>query len=204
METVAILAGKAALLAHTIVLAAATKTVPWWQNNEEGPPHTAALWIGIGGAAAVVLAVVLASRIHRRRKLKAISVLPDDPFAVEAMNAAARLFCQLEPVWASHGELAVDGPISFRYVGLSAPSGQPDPRAVVRVTGRLEPRTKASAVLPRQRRTFLGIAGAILAASFIGLALAPPTKIPHRRLPPAARTGISAGSKPGAGTTKSR
>lgn len=193
---------KAAALAQALPLAAHGK-VPWWFNNEEAPPHTFALWLGIGLCAVAVLAVSLGIRYHRHRLLRASAVLPDDPFAVEAMEAGAGVFARLDRAWrgrdrsvlqalssrslmaeweprlatAPGTELMVDGPVTFEYMGAADPSPGSDRRAIVRVEGRLRPPTKQLAVSTATRNRLLGLAGVILIAAFVGIALAPATKI---------------------------
>jgi hypothetical protein len=171
--------------------------------SDEAPPHTFGLWLGIG---LLVVAIVLVNggiRLRRRRRLRSMSVLPDDPFAVEAMEGAVETFCRLESAWrrrdqgalrrlasgalssswrtrlatAPAGELVVEGPLSFEYMGAGAPSPGADRRAVVRVEGRLNAPSKQVSISRRQRNWLLGLAGAILFAAFVGIALAPATKI---------------------------
>lgn len=185
------------------LLAATPGKTPWWVNSEEAPPSTSGLWLGIG---LVIVAIVLVSagiRLHRRRQLRKISVLPDDPFAIEAMEAAVKTFTQLDLAWrhrdetalqrlasrrllsawrprlaaASAGELLVEGPLRFEYHGAAAPGPTADRRAVVRVEGRLNAPSKQVSISRGQRNWLLGLAGAILIAAFVGIALAPATKI---------------------------
>jgi hypothetical protein len=186
---------------------AATGRTPWSMNSEEAPPTTAGLWLGIG---LVIVAIVLVSagiRLHRRRQLRKISVLPDDPFAVEAMEAAVETFCELDPAWrrrdekalqrlASGGllsawrprlagapgdELLVEGPLQFEYMGAAAPGAGADRRAVVRVEGRLAGASKQISISHRQRGWLLGVAGVILITAFVGIALAPAAKLRNSR-----------------------
>jgi hypothetical protein len=187
----------------TWLLGAATGKTPWWVNSEEAPPSTSGLWLGIG---LLIVAIVLVSagiHLHRRRQLRKISVLPDDPFAVEAMEAAVKTFGQLDRAWRgrdetalqrlasgrlmsawrprlatpSAGELLVEGPLRFEYHGAAAPGPMADRRAVVRVEGRLNAPSKQVSISSRQRNWLLGLAGVILIAAFVGIALAPATKI---------------------------
>lgn len=185
------------------LLGAATAKTPWWANNEEAPPHTFALWLGIGLCAAAIVLVAGGIRYRRRHHLRKLSVLPDDPFAVEAMEAAVQTFCTLDPAWrrrdertlrrlasgrlmgawrprlATSGadELLVEGPLQFEYMGAAAPGPGADRRAIVRVEGRLNVPSKQVSISRRQRNWLLGLAGAILIAAFVGIALAPATKI---------------------------
>jgi hypothetical protein len=183
-------------------LAAHGKLPPWF-NTEEQPPHTFALWLGIGLCVVAVVAVSLGLRYQRHRRLRASAVLPDDPFAVEAMEAGAGLFSRLDRAWrgrdrgvlealssrslmaeweprlasAPGGELVVDGPVTFEYMGAANPAPGSDRRAVVRVEGRLRPPSKQLAITSSQRNRLLGVAGVILIAAFVGIALAPATRI---------------------------
>lgn len=185
------------------LLGAATGRTPWWVNSEEAPPGTFGLWLGIG---LVIVAIVLVStgiRLHGRRQLRKISVLPEDPFAVEAMEAAVQTFGRLELAWrgrdetilrqlasgrlmsawrprlasASADELLVEGPLRFEYQGAAAPGPTADRRAVVRVEGRLNAPSKQVSISRGQRNWLLGLAGVILLAAFVGIALAPATRI---------------------------
>src|SRR5438105_3568304 len=184
------------------VLAVATGKAPW-PNTEEAPPHTFGLWLGIGMLIGAVVLVSAVIRLHRRRQLRAISVLPDDPFAVDAMQAAVETFCTMDQAWRRRdqaklrrlasgalfsnwrprlaaepaGELLVEGPLRFEYMGAAAPAPGADRRAVVRVEGRLSLPTKQVSISHRQRNWLLGLAGAILIAAFVGIALAPATKV---------------------------
>lgn len=199
---------KALLLGFATAGAAAKSNQWWWNNAEEAPPHTFALYVGIGLCIAVIIMVSAAIRYRTRRRIRLTAVLPDDPFAVDAMRAAVSLFCGLEPAWKDRnhkalgrlvapsvlagwrrhlqsspgGELTVDGPLTFDYMGAANPSPGADRRAVVRVEGRLRPPTKQVSISSTQRRWLLGLAGVILAAAFAGIALAPATKI--RNSPP--------------------
>ena len=196
-----VIQSKVAALFAPMLLGAAKP--PWWVNSEEAPPGTFGLWLGIGLLVVFLLAVTLGLRYQRRRRARALSVLPDDPFAVEAMEASVKLFCSLEPAWRGRDrsrlarlvspallggwerrlatppgeELAVDGPLAFEYMGAAGPSPGADRRAIVRVEGRLRPATKQLSISPTQRNWLLGLAGAILIAAFVGIALAPATKI---------------------------
>src|SRR5207302_796077 len=80
------------------VLAVATGKTRW-PNTEEAPPHTFGLWLGIGMLIGAIALVSAGIRLHRQRQLRAISVLPDDPFAVDAMRAAVETFCAMDPAW---------------------------------------------------------------------------------------------------------
>lgn len=189
-------------------------------NNEEGPPHTFALWLGIGMVVAVVVVVSAGLRYQRRRRLRAASVLPEDPFAVEAMQGCVEIFCALEPAWRRRdqaalrrladgrlmsrwrgalaaspaGELAVEGPLRFEYMGAAGPAPGAARRAIVRVEGRLNAPTKQVSLSARQRNWLLGLAGTILIAAFAGIALAPATRV--RSAPPATilvRDGVPLG-----------
>src|SRR5437763_5265018 len=162
----------------------AAARAPGLSGNEEAPPSTLGLWVGLGLLAAVLLLVWAALAYHRRRRLRAASVLPDDPFAVEAMEACTSLFCQLEPGWRTAGARRVDGPVSFAYVRAADPGEGVDRRAVVRVQGRLRGPGRQLALSSGQRNGLLGLAAAILIAAFAGLALAPATRI--KPSPPAA------------------
>jgi hypothetical protein len=196
------------VLARTAVLAnllpqAAHGKVPWWFNNEEGPPHTFALWLGIGLCVVAVLAVSLGLRYHRHRQLRATAVLSDDPFAVEAMQAGANLLGRLDRAWrhrersaltelvspsllgsweprlaaSPEGELTVDGPVTFEYMGAANPAPGADRRAILRIEGRLRPPSRQLAISTTQRNRLLGLAVVILIAAFVGIALAPATRI---------------------------
>lgn len=189
------------------LLVTAARKAPWWVNSEEAPPHTLGLWLGIG---LCVLAIVLVSaglRYQRHRRLKAASVLPEDPFAVDAMEASVGVFSELDRAWRGRdraglarlvspvlmaswerrlenspaGELTVDGPMVFEYMGAAAPSPGADRRAVVRVEGRLRPAAKQISIGGTQRNWLLGLAAVILIAAFVGMALAPATKIRSAR-----------------------
>jgi hypothetical protein len=188
-------------------LALASARAPWWADNEEAPPHTFALWLGIGLGFAVVALVALGIHLHRRHGLRAASVLPDDPFAVDAMEAAMEIFCALDPAWtrrdepalgrlapralvdrwrpalatSSADDLLVEGPLEFEYMGAAAPSPGADRRAIVRVEGRLHAPTKQVSISPTQRRWLLGLAAGILIVAFVGIAVAPATKIRNSR-----------------------
>jgi hypothetical protein len=124
------------------------------------------------------------------------------------MRACVSLFCGLDPAWKSRdrralarlvtpsvmtgwrrrlgsspaGELTVDGPLAFEYMGAANPSPGADRRAVVRIEGRLRPPSKQVSISSTQRKWLLGLAGVILIAAFVGIALAPATKI--RSSPP--------------------
>jgi hypothetical protein len=201
----ALLSG-AATLTHVLPLAAHGKLPPWF-NTEEEPPHTFALWLGLGLCAVAILAVSLGLRYQRHRRLRAASVLSDDPFAVEAMQAGAGLFARLDRAWRGRdraalsrlaspavlagweprlaappgSELTVDGPVVFEYMGAANPAPGADRRAIVRVEGRLRPPSKELSISIAQRNRLLGLAGAILLAAFVGIALAPATKIASAR-----------------------
>lgn len=175
----------------------------WWNNAEEAPPHTFALYLGIALCVLMVILVAAAIRYHGRRRIRLTSVLPEDPFAVDAMRASVSLFCGLDPAWkdrnrsalrrlvapsvlagwgrqldtSATGELVVDGPLTFEYMGAANPSPGADRRALVRVEGRLRPASKQVSISGTQRKWLLGLAGAILIAAFAGIALAPATKI---------------------------
>ncbi|HUZ28459.1 MAG TPA: hypothetical protein VMU90_04405 [Solirubrobacteraceae bacterium] len=167
-------------LAHVTVVAAswlAAAQPGGLSSNEEAPPSTLGLWIGLGMLAAVVLVVGAGIRYHHRRQLRAASILPDDPFAVEAMRACVELFCELEPGRALRGEPRVDGPVGFAYLGAADPGETADGRAVVRVQGRLRPPSRQVSISRGQRNWLLGLAAAILIAAFVGLALAPATTV---------------------------
>ena len=171
----------------------AAARAPGLSGNEEAPPSTLGLWIGLGLLAAVLLLVWAGMAYHRRRQLRAASVLPDDPFAVEAMEACTSLFCELEPARRAAGA-RIDGPVSFAYVRAADPGEGIDRRAVVRVQGRLRGPGRQLAVSPGQRNGLLGVAAAILIAAFVGLALAPATRI--KTSPPATllvRDGVPLG-----------
>lgn len=178
-----------------------------WNNAEEAPPHTAGLWLGIGLCLVLIVLVSAGIRYQRHRRIRLASVLPEDPFAVDAMRACVSLFCGLEPAWKSRdriglrrlvappmmagwrrrldrapvSEQLVDGPLVFEYMGAANPSPGADRRAVVRVEGRLRAPSKQVAISRRQRNWLLGLAGAILMASFVGIALAPATKLRNSR-----------------------
>jgi hypothetical protein len=167
-------------LAHFALLAAhwlATAEPGGLANNEEAPPSTLGLWIGIGMGAVLVLAVAAGIRYHRYRQRRAASVLPEDPFAVEAMQACTRLFCELEPKRALTAQPRADGPVVFAYLGAVDPGQSADRRAVVRVQGRLRSPSRQVALSPHQRNWLLGLAAAILVGAFAGLALAPATNL---------------------------
>jgi hypothetical protein len=125
----------------------------------------------------VLLLVGGGLRYHRRRQRRAASVLPDDPFAVEAMRACVELFSELEPSRALGGQPRVDGPVVFAYLGAADPGDTADRRAVVRVQGRLRAGSRETSLSSRQRNWLLGLAAAILIGAFVGLALAPATKL---------------------------
>jgi hypothetical protein len=146
-------------------------------TNEEAPPSTLGLWIGLGMLAAVLLVVGGGQRYHRHRQRRAASVLPDDPFAVDAMRACAELFCELEPRRGPGGQPRVDGPVVFAYLGAADPGETADRRAVVRVQGRLRASSGQVLLSRGQRNWLLGSAAAILIAAFVGLSLAPATKL---------------------------
>jgi hypothetical protein len=172
-------------------------------DGEEAPPSTSGLWLGIGLVIVAIVLVTAGLRLHRRRQLQEISVLPDDPFAVEAMEAAVQTFCQLDPAWRSRDEgalrrlvsgrvlsrwrpqlasgaadeLVVEGPLRFEYMGATAPGPAADRRAIVRVEGRLNAPSKQVSISSGQRNWLLGLAGLIMIAAFVGIALAPATKI---------------------------
>ncbi len=190
------------------MLALAARKAPWWANNEEAPPHTFALWLGLGLAVGIVGLVAIAIHLHRRHGVRAASVMPDDPFAADAMEAAVSIFCALDPAWtrrdesalerlasralltgwrpglatSAAGDLLVEGPLQFEYMGAAAPSPGADRRAIVRVEGRLNTRSKQVSISSTQRKWLLGLAAVILVAAFVGIALAPATKI--RSSPP--------------------
>jgi hypothetical protein len=192
---------KAAPLSAFVV--AASHRTPWWVNSEEGPPGTFGLWLGIGACASAIVAVSLGLRYQRHRRLRAASVLPDDPFAVEAMQAGAGLFARLDRAWRQRdrsaltalaspsllsgweprlaapagGELTVDGPVVVEYMGAANPAPGADRRAIVRVEGRLRPASKQFSISTSQRNRLLGLAGVILIAAFVGIALAPASKV---------------------------
>jgi hypothetical protein len=166
---------------------------PWWAN-EEAPPSTLGLWIGLGLLVVVCATVLGAMRYRRRRRLRTASVLPEDPFAVEAMRVSADLFCQLERRARPGGSLVVDGPVEFTYLGAANPGDVADRRAIVRVQGRLRQPSRQLALSRGQRNGLLGLAAAVLAAAFIGLTLAPATKV--KSTPPSvivARGGVPLG-----------
>lgn len=193
---------KTAALAQMLPLAAHTQ-VPWWFNNEEAPPQTFALWLGLGLCAVAVIAVTAGLRYRRRRRLRATAVLPEDPFAVEAMQAAAGVFSRLDRAWRGRdrrtlaalssrslmadweprlasspvGALTVDGPVAFEYMGAANPAPGADRRAIIRVEGPLRPPTKQVSISTTQRNRLLGLAAVILIAAFVGIALAPATTI---------------------------
>jgi hypothetical protein len=193
---------KATLLAYVLPLAAHGK-LPSWFNTEEEPPHTFAVYLGIGLCVAAVILVSLGIRYHRHRQLRATAVLSEDPFAVEAMQAGATVFSRLDGAWRRRdrgslaalssrslmaeweprlatvpaGELMVDGPVAFEYMGAANPAPGSDRRAIVRIEGRLRPPSKQVAISATQRNRLLGLAGVILIAAFVGIALAPATKI---------------------------
>jgi hypothetical protein len=172
-------------------------------NAEEAPPHLFGLYLGIALCVLLVLVISLAIRAHGRRQIRKTAVLPEDPFAVDAMRACVSLFCGLDPAWKNRdrralgrlvtpsvmggwrarlggspaSELLVDGPLAFEYMGAANPSPGADRRAVVRVEGRLQPPSKQVSISTTQRKWLLGLAGVILIAAFVGVALAPATKI---------------------------
>lgn len=196
---------KAGLLGFAAVSAAekAARNNYVWNNSEEAPPHLLGLYLGVGLCALVVVAISLAIRAHGRRKIRKTAVLPDDPFAVDAMRACVSLFSGLEPAWKNRdrkalarlvapgilagwqrrletspsGDLVVDGPLAFEYMGAANPSPGADRRAVVRVEGRLRSASKQVSISSAQRKWLLGLAGIILIAAFVGIALAPATKV---------------------------
>src|SRR5579859_965338 len=191
---------KAVAPAFVLPMAARGKLPPWF-NTEEQPPHTFALWLGIGLCVVAVAGVSLGLRYQRHRRLRATAVLSDDPFAVEAMQAGANLFGRLDRAWRHRdrsaltelvapsllggweprlaappgGELTVDGPVTFEYLGAANPAPGADRRAIVRVEGRLRPPSRQLAITTTQRNRLLGLAGVILIAAFVGIALAPAT-----------------------------
>lgn len=174
-----------------------------YSNSEEAPPHAFAFWLGLGLCAVAVVAVSAGIHFHRQRRLRATVVPPEDPFAVEAMQAGAGLFSRLDRGWRGRdrgaltrlaspslmagwerrlaaspsAEPMVDGPVVFEYMGAANPAPGADRRAIVRVEGRLRPPAKKLAISTTQRNRLLGLAGAILIAAFAGIALAPATKI---------------------------
>jgi hypothetical protein len=93
------------------------------------------------------------------------------------MRACAELFTELEPSRALPGQPRVDGPVVFAYLGAADPGETADRRAVVRVQGRLRPATRLLSLSGGQRNWLLGLAAAILVGAFVGLALAPATKL---------------------------
>ncbi len=193
---------KPAALAIVLPLAARGKE-PWWLNSEEAPPGIFGLWFGIGLCVVAVVLVSLGIYYHRQRRLRATAVLPEDPFAVEAMQAGAGLFCRLERGWRTRdrralsglasrsvmagwapqlaappgAELMVDGPVAFEYMGAANPAPGADRRAIVRIEGRLRPPSKQVTISAAQRNRLLGVAGVILIAAFVGIAVAPATRI---------------------------
>ena len=92
------------------------------------------------------------------------------------------------------GELLVDGPVQFEYMGAANPGPGADRRAIVRVEGALRPPAAQVAISRTQRNWLIGLAAGILIAAFVGVALAPATKI--RRAGPATiviRDGVPLG-----------
>jgi hypothetical protein len=201
MRPMPLISAKAVPLA-SLLLATFHKT-PSWVNNDEAPPGAFGFWLGIGLLIAAIVLVSAGLRYQRHRRLRATAVLPDDPFAVEAMRAGAGLFSRLDRAWrqrdasalaalaspsvlagweprlavAPGGELTVDGPVVVEYMGAANPAPGADRRAIVRVEGRLRPPSRQFSISTTQRNRLLGLAGVILIAAFVGIALAPATRI---------------------------
>jgi hypothetical protein len=172
---------------------------------EEAPPGSLGLVVGTVLLAVVMAGVSAGLRVtHRRRdRAETIARAEKDPAARDALLAGARLFTELEPAWAARDEarlgrviapellsrwrsgirggardaLAVDGPVRFEYIGPGGPGPAGERRVLIRVQGRLRARSGGPALRGSQRMILIGIAAAILTGSFVGLALAPATRI---------------------------
>jgi hypothetical protein len=172
---------------------------------EEAPPGSLGLVLGTVLLAVMVVGVSAGLRVtHRRRdRAQTIAQAEKDPAARDALLAGARLFTELEPAWAARDEarlarvigpellsrwrsgigggardaLAVDGPVRFEYIGPGSPGSAGERRVLIRVQGRLRARSGGPALRGPQRMVLIGIAAVILTGSFVGLALAPATRI---------------------------
>jgi hypothetical protein len=201
MRSMSLVLAKAVSLASMLLTAA--HNPPSWVNNDEAPPGAFGFWLGIGLLVAAVVLVTAGLRYQRYRRLRALSVLPDDPFAVEAMQACVSLFSRFAPAWkgrdraalnrlvsprlitrwgpqlrsSGSGELTVEGPVRFEYMGAADPGPGADRRAIVRVEGALRAPARQLSISSTQRKWLLGLAGVMLIAAFVGIALAPATKL---------------------------
>jgi hypothetical protein len=171
---------------------------------EEAPPGNFGLVVSTVLLVVLLLGVTGGMRLTRRRSDRLRSrARAEDPLEREALLAGARLFGELEPAWAArdgarlgrligpellgrwrprlHGgesdSVAVDGPVLFEYLGPGAPGPPGERRVLIRIQGRLRPSSHGRALGAPQRKVLIGIAAVILTASFVGIALAPATKI---------------------------
>ncbi|MDQ6775332.1 MAG: hypothetical protein M3071_03720 [Actinomycetota bacterium] len=171
---------------------------------EEAPPSTSGLVLAAVFLAVMLLGVGAGFRITGRRRARARAIAhADDPVARDALLVGAGVFSELDPAWAAGDEarlsrligpelldrwrsrirsaagdsLAVDGPVRFEYAGPSVPGLDGEQRVLIRIQGRLRASSSGHALSGPQRMVLIGIAAVVLTASFVGIALAPATKI---------------------------